>query len=97
MRKTLEQIEEVVKTLDIGDDIIILTPNGTGRYGASKFFYRKGIYNGIETNKNGIRELVLSVGKNNRKYRFKLTKDYNLVNGKRVYTDYCWDILEIYK
>ena len=97
MRKTLEQIEEVVKTLNIGDVISVLTPNGTGHYDAARFYERKGIFNGVETNKDGKKDLVLLVGKNSRKFRFRLARDYDLVNGERVYTDYCWDILDICK
>jgi hypothetical protein len=37
------------------------------------------------------------VGKNKRKYSFRLDLDYDRVNGEVVYNDYCWDILDIIK
>jgi len=90
--KTFEQIQEIVKTLNIGDAITVYTPNGTMHCGAARFYRRKGIFNGVVDNK-----LTILVGKNKRKFSFRLEKDYNMVDGVKVYKDNCWDILDIEK
>ncbi len=92
MRKTLEQIQEIVKTLNVGDMITVYAPNGTMHYGAARFYRRKGIFNGVVDNK-----LTILIGKNKRKFSFRLEKDYDMVDGVRVYKDTCWDILDIEK
>lgn len=97
MRKTLKQIEDYINTLKVGDNITVLTPNGTMHVGAARYYQRKGIYNGVEINKNGTEVLTILVGKNKRKYSFRLDLDYDRVNGEVVYNDYCWDILDILK
>jgi len=97
MRKSLEQIEEIINTLKVGDNITVLAPNGTMHAGAARFYQRKGIYNGIEINKYGSEVMTILVGKNKKKYSFRLEKDYNMVNGERIYKDYCFDILDIIK
>ena len=97
MRKSLEQIEEIVKALNVGDAVTVLTPNGTMHAGAARYYQRKGIYNGVEINKYGTKVLTILVGKNKRKFNFRLERDYNMVNGEKVYNDYCWDILDIIK
>ena len=97
MYKSLEQIEKIIDTLNIGDNIVVFTPNGTMHVGAARYYQRKGTYNGIEINKYGIRVLTILVGKNKRKFSFRLSRDYNLVNGEKVYFDYCHDILDIMK
>ena len=97
MRKSLEQIEEIIKTLNIGDFITVITPNGTMHCGAARFYRRKGIYNGVEINKYGIRVLTILVGQRKRKFSYRLEKDYEMVNGEKVYKDYCHAILDIEK
>lgn len=95
MRKTLDQIIQIVNGLQVGETITVLTPNGTMHAGAAHYYRRKGLFYGIETDKDGTKLLTILVGKNKRKYKFRLKNDYNRENGEIVYNDYCYDILDI--
>jgi len=95
MRKTLDQIMQIVNGLKIGGTITVLTPNGTMHAGAAHYYRRKGLFNGIETDKDGTKLLTILVGKSKRKYKFRLKNDYDRVNGEIVYNDHCYDILDI--
>lgn len=101
MRKTLEQIKEIVKTIPVGKEITVLTPNQTRRNGSAPYYRRTGEFAGIETNEYGNSYVILYVGKNRKRFTYGLCNDWycewdETHNRKEIQTEYCATILDIW-
>jgi len=101
MKKKLEQIKEIVKTIPVGKTITVLTPNGTRRNVSAPYYNRTGEFGGVEKNKYGKDCVVVFIGKNKKKYTFPMINDWYCEwdenhNRKEIITQFCKYILDIW-
>lgn len=101
MRKTLNQIKEIVNGLTIGQPIKLLVPNNTRRNGSSLYYRRAGIFNGIKQNSYGNDYIEVLIGEKQKKYTYGLYNDYIWVrdeNGElqTKTNEYCGSIYTIF-